>query len=520
MLEYIVKKINGVFEKHDVSEGKNEMPDIILHKSLKKNLDFFRNAMGDSDDIIIREFSAGKTSAAVIFTDGLINAALAESSIIKPLMLADVLDEGKVSAEIAEERLLSSCEIKKVFSASQAFGAFLCGDTLLMLDGENAALQIGTKGYVKRGTDTPQTDSVIRGPREAFIENLRTNTALLRRRIKSPSLTVETLSAGRQTKTKIAVVYLKNVANPKLIEEIKKRISKTDTDAILDSGYIQQFITDSPTSLFDTISGTEKPDIAAGKILEGRAAVIVDGSPFVLTAPMYFAESFQSPEDYYISPYAATWLRIVRYISFYISILALPVYVAITSFHHDLIPLSLLYTMAAAEAGTPFPAAAEAFIMTVVFEILKEAGVRLPKPVGQAVSIVGALVIGETAVSAGLIGAPIIIAVAITAVTAFVVPQMTNTIVILRFVLLLLASFTGGFGISIGLLATVIHLTALRSFGTPFFAPFAPMRPSDMKDAVVRAPLWALLTRPENLSRKNPIRQQYRNPFAEKEKSK
>ena len=262
-------------------------------------------------------------------------------------------------------------------------------------------------------------------------------------------------------------------------------------------------------SIFSTVSYTEKPDIAAGKILEGRVAVIVDGSPFVLTAPSLFVENFISPEDYYIAPIAATMIRFIRYLSYFISILCLPAYVAFTTFHQELIPTAFLYTMAAAEAGTPFPSFFEAFLMIVLFEILKESGVRLPKPVGQAVSIVGALVIGESTVSAGIIGAPMVIAVALTAVSAFVIPNQANTIVILRYVLLILGGTLGGFGIVMGLLAVYIHLSSLKSFGVPYLAPYAPLRTPDLKDSIVKMPVWAMLTRPTTFAHRNPRRQKF-----------
>ena len=507
MRDYLIKKLNGVFIKSDSPQSLSPLDETIpLSRNLDKNLKTIRKITEKSSDIIIREFKMGSRSAALIFTDGLVNTLAVDQTVMKTLMYGVEEEEPKDLKEVSE-KLLVSGEIEQASTLNELFDGFLSGNTAFLADGISGGLIINTKGYEKRSVDDPQTDSVIRGSREGFVENLRTNTALLRRRIKSPSLCVEKLRIGKETKTDIAVVFLQNVANEELIEEIKKRLSKIDIDGILDSGYLQYFLDDNPSSVFALIDSTEKPDIAAAKILEGRAAIIVDGSPFILTAPVYFSESFQSPEDYYIQPAAATMLRIIRYLSFFISILALPLYVALTTFHHELIPTSLLYTMAAAEAGTPFASFIEALMMTVVFEILKEAGVRLPKPVGQAVSIVGALVIGETAVSAGLIGAPMVIAVSITAVTAFVTPTQANTIVLLRYVLLVLAAVMGGFGITIGLLGILIHLLKLRSFGTPYLAPVAPLRISDLKDMVFLSSVRSRLTRPSYLSRKNPIRQ-------------
>lgn len=318
------------------------------------------------------------------------------------------------------------------------------------------------------------------------------------------------MRVGKQTNTDICIVYLKGVINPRLIKEIKRRLNRIDIDAILESGYIEQLIEDNPFTIFSTISNSEKPDAVAAKILEGRAAILVDGTPFVLSVPRVFIECFQSSEDYYSRPYYVSMIRMLRFLCFLISTLAPAVYVALTTFHQELIPTQMLFTMAAAREGIPFPAAVEASIMVITFEILKEAGVRLPRPVGQSISIVGALVIGESAVSAGLIGAPMVIVVAITAVSGFVIPAIGDAIVILRFIYLVLAATMGGVGILVGLLGTFIHLASLRSFGTPFLSPIAPLTASGLKDVFIRAPLWTMFIRPKTIVWRDSWRQKSR----------
>ena len=515
MLESFIKKLNDLSERRDDASTQSTLEkNIYISKSLKKNLAELKNMTGESSDVVFRSFCIGKTDAAIVYIDGLASAQEIEESVIKTLVYGVPAADWRPKDidEILESQLISS-EIKKTDLLNDLIDGFLMGDTALLIDGFRQGAVINTKGFQMRAITDPQTDSVIRGPREGFVENIRTNTALLRRKIRNTSFRFDSMETGRQTKTKIAIAYLNDVADPELIATVKKRISKIDTDAIIDSGYIEQYIEDSPLSIFSTISYTEKPDIAAGKILEGRAAIIVDGSPFVLTAPSLFVENFESPEDYYIGPVAATMIRLIRYLSYFISILVLPTYVAFTTFHQELIPTAFLYTMAAAEAGTPFPSFVEALLMIIVFEILKESGVRLPKPVGQAVSIVGALVIGESAVSAGIIGAPMVIAVAITAVSAFVIPNQANTIVILRYILLVLGATMGGFGIAIGLLALFIYLSNLKSFGVPFLAPYSPLRTPDLKDSLVRMPVWAMLTRPTTFAHRNPRRQKFSKPW-------
>ncbi|HEX3030424.1 MAG TPA: spore germination protein, partial [Clostridia bacterium] len=280
------------------------------------------------------------------------------------------------------------------------------------------------------------------------------------------------------------------------ISEIKIRLNRIHTDAVLESGYIEAFIEDAPFSIFSTVGNSEKPDTAAAKILEGRAAILVDGTPFVLTVPMLFIESFQSSEDYYSRPFYSSLVRAIRYLGYFITIIAPAAYVALTTFHQELIPTLLLFTVAAGHEGIPFTSVIEALIMIVIFEILREAGVRLPKPIGSAVSIVGALVIGESAVSAGLIGPIMVIVVALTAISSFVIPAQTDSASILRYFLLILAGLIGGFGIIMGVLLVFIHLASLRSFGTPYLSPIAPFVPTDMKDSFIRMSLRKMVTRP------------------------
>jgi spore germination protein KA len=298
--------------------------------------------------------------------------------------------------------MLSVGDIRESDDLMEAVDGCLAGDAVFFADGFHKALVISCKGYETRSITEPQTESVIRGPREGFTENLRTNTALLRRKIRNAALTMETTTLGKRTGTAICLAYLKGVASPTLIEEIKNRLKDIDTDSILESGYIEQYIEDAPFSVFATVGSTEKPDVAAAKILEGRAAILVDGTPFVLTAPMLFVENFQMAEDYYTRILFSSLVRIVRFSAYAISLLAPAIYVALTTFHQELIPTALLFTMIAAREGIPFPAVLEAGLMVVAFEILKEAGIgcKTRRPGHQ---IVGALIMGEAAVSAGLI---------------------------------------------------------------------------------------------------------------------
>ncbi len=376
----------------------------ILTTGLQNNLELLRQHLGPSQDLIFREFLIGNSlNAALVFLDGMVDRATVNESILQPLMYDTRLVTSRQSIthadlEALDKTLLAIGEVKKSSHLTDIVQDCLSGKAILLIDGYCQAVMINTQGWESRGITEPLTEAVVRGPREGFTENLRFNTTMLRRKIKNPALTLESVVLGRKTRTDISIAYIKGVANPKLIREIKERLKRIDTDAILESGYIEQFIEDNPFSPFSTVGNSEKPDVVAAKILEGRAAIFVDGTPFVLTVPMFFIEGFQTAEDYYSRPFYASIVRLLRFLAFFISVLGPALYVALSTFNQELIPTALLLTMASAREGIPFPAVLETLIMGVIFEILREAGVRLPRPVGQAISIVGALVIGDEAV--------------------------------------------------------------------------------------------------------------------------
>lgn len=498
-----------------------------LSVALAENLKRIQALLHNSNDLVVRRFSFGENSsidAALVYIDGLASASVINTNIIEPLMYQLGFVEKnetqlKKSFEEIKRTIISVGEVKDATTLQAAADGFISGDAALLIDGIAGALILNAKGWESRSVTEPATESVIRGPREGFTENLRTNTALIRRRIKSPALTTEMMVLGNKTRTPVCLAYISGVANEELLAEMKKRLKVIDTDAILESGYIEQFIEDAPFSVFSTMGYTEKPDVVAAKLLEGRVAILVDGTPFVLTAPMLFIESFQSAEDYYVRPIVMSMLRFVRFFAFVISVLAPALYVAVTTFHQELLPTNLLFTMVAAREDIPFPAVAEAAIMLLAFEILREAGIRLPRPVGQAMSIVGALIMGDAAVSAGLIGAPMVIVIAITAVSIFAIPTQSDSAAILRLIFLVMAGWLGGYGVVIALLAVIVHLAGLKSFGFSYLSPIAPLVSKDLKDAFVRFPLWKMRTRPNGMAKQDSTRQGNFVPVPLKENS-
>ncbi|WPC44369.1 spore germination protein [Clostridium sp. JS66] len=518
MFNYLYKKLKFIQLKspkvnNQTSEKKVLQPELSIN--LKDNLNTLKKILGSSNDIIYREFSFGskmQINAAIVFLEGMTEKATINELIIKPFMydsrlynLESELELGNIS--IIKNCMLSVGNVKQITSINEIVDGCLSGDTVFLMEGCSEALIIHSKGWETRGVEEPKTEVVVRGPREGFCETIATNMTLLRRKIKNTNLTFETMEIGTQTRTSVSIVYLKGIVNPKLIKEIKQRLNRINTDAILESGYIEQFIEDAPYSIFPTVGNSEKPDTAAAKILEGRAAILVDGTPFVLTMPMLFIEGFQSAEDYYSRTYFASLIRILRFLSFFISVLSPAAYVMLSTFHQELIPTTLLLTMASGREGVPFPAVMEAGLMILTFEILREAGVRLPRPVGQAVSIVGALVIGEAAVTAGLVSGLMVIVVALTAVSSFVVPVYTDVAAILRMIFLILGGALGIFGVGIGSLVVLVHIVSLKSFGTPYLSPLAPLSTEDLKDSFVRTHLRSMLTRPETIGWRNLKRQ-------------
>lgn len=508
MFRFISKKLRffSLINKNSEQCGSsgNSISEPLSH-DLQKNIEGIKNKLCNSSDIAVHEFNFGQTrklSGALVFIESMVNTDEIHENILRPLMYDALLLKNTESInysdmDMVRRNIISLTGSRKSEMLNDLTDSILTGAVVLLVDSSKEALAINCKKREMRNVEEPQTESVVRGPREGFNENAKISIALIRSKIKDTNLCVENFKIGERSKTEVYLAYLKNITNAKLIEEVKLRLKRIKVDAVLESGYIEQYIEDSPYSIFPTVSNSEKPDKVVAKILEGRVAIVVDGTPFVLAVPMIFLSSFQSAEDYYSRPFLSGILRIIRFLSYMISILAPATYVALTVFHQELIPTQLLISIASGREKVPYPAILEAFLMLLTFDILREAGVRLPRPVGQTVSIVGALVLGQAAVEAGLISPLMVIVVAITAISSFVVPPQIDSGTVLRYIYLILAGFLGGFGIIMGLLVTLVHLASLRSFGTPYLWPIAPLDLSGFKDVFIRMPLWTMIKRPK-----------------------
>ncbi|MEW9671865.1 spore germination protein [Ammoniphilus sp. 3BR4] len=514
MLLGMFKTIRKIFKSNSIPNNQHIKKKTPLQTNLQENIRIIMEVIGNSPDVVIREFGIGKKKSikiALVFTEGLSDAQSVNQFIMESLMLD--IPESDVNLDHSSENfnfqllkeLLPVGNIKDVSDFETLLPSILSGDAAILLDGYSQGLLIGLKGWEDRGVQEPSSQTVIRGPKEGFSENIRTNTALVRRKIKDPNLWLENLTIGRVTQTAVNIMYIQGIANGKVIEEVRKRLTRIEIDSILESGYIEELIQDETYTVFPTVFHTERPDVIAAGLLEGRIAIFVDGTPFVLLIPVIFPQFFSAAEDYYQRFDIATLLRLLRYFAGFIALLGPSFYIAITTFHQEMLPPGLLFSLMAQREGVPFPAFIEALLMEVTFELLREAGIRMPRAVGQAVSIVGALVIGQAAVEAGIISAAMVIVVSITAISSFIIPayNMAISFRILRFGMMGLAASFGLLGIIVGIIVVIQHLCRLRSFGVPYMAPFGPVVMADQKDSIIRVPWWGMFSRPRFVSQKN-----------------
>ena len=486
-----------------------------LHISLKMNIQKVKEITGNSDDIIIREIQigkAGKLEVAMIYTDGLVDQSSSQNFILETLMLnvkrTDLEDIQLFNGnplQYIKNRILTVSGLTEITDYEALFTSLLSGSVILLFEGQTMGFDVSMNGGKELGVTEVTSEPTVRGPKESLTENIRTNTSLIRRKINNPKLWFETKRIGSVTKTKVSIGYINGIANDEVLEGIRARLERIEVDGILEAGYIEEFIQDETYSPFPTVFITERPDVIAANLLEGRIVLLIDGTPQAMIVPALFVQFFQTADDYYARADISTLIRMLRFLGFFIALLVPSLYIAITTFHQELLPTPLLISLAAQREGVPFPAFVEAFLMEIVFEILREAGLRMPRAVGQALSIVGTLVIGTAAVEAGIVSAAMVIVVAITAISSFAVSSynLSMSVRMLRFPFMALAASFGLFGIVLGLIALVLHLCSLRSFGIPYMSPFAPFIKEDQKDAIFRFPHWALSSRPRLINQNN-----------------
>lgn len=472
---------------------------------LRRSEEMFKAIFRDCSDVVFRTLRLGHTDGMMIFLDGIVNTAEIQENALRPLLF-NFVEQGKpVTPEAIEMSGISISQVAQIDTVKRGVEAILAGSVLLLLDGQTHALGLSAKGGTRRSVEEPGTEASIRGPREGFTESLRTNTALLRNKIKSDKLKTVPYTIGEVTQTNVVLCYLDGICDQSVLDEAKKRLEAIKIDGVLESGYIEELIEDEPYSPFPQMQYTERPDTVAGQLLEGRFAIFVDGTPFVLIAPATFWQMMQASEDYYERYLISNLIRWLRYTFAFIALYLPSLYIAVTTFHQDMLPTNLLLSVATARESIPFPALVEALLMEIAFEALREAGIRLPKTIGQAVSILGALVIGQAAVQAGIVSAPMVIIVSLTGIASFTIPRynMAISFRMLRFGLMFMAGAFGLFGIVIGTMWIGIHLCHLRSFGVPYMSGTAPFNKGALRDIFFRQPWWGMVRRPGSIGHRD-----------------
>lgn len=491
-----------------------EPPD--LSAQVEQNLQRLKTELDaeTNSDVVIREFQLAFPSprkAFVVYIDGLADRTTVSRDILEPLMLLAKLNpaaaQGNLLAAV-EERLAPGAATSRASTLGGALGLVLTGMTALFLDGSREALLIESKGWEKRGIERPQEEPGVRGPQDAFTETLRVNTALIRRRLRTPKLTVENLQVGQLSRTDVALIYLRELTNPKLVEEVRRRLRGISIDLVESSGTIEQLIQDQPASLFTQVLTTERPDRVAGFLAEGYVAILVDTAPFALVVPTTFTTFFHASEDYYVRWPFATFVRVIRMGAVFLALFLPAFYVAATTYHQSMIPTALLLAITASRENVPFPIPFEVVFMEFSFELVREAGIRIPTLIGPTIGIVGALILGQAAVAANLVSPILVVMVAVTALGSFTIPNYSAsfTIRIIRFFMILAAAMLGFYGMAVGVFLLILHLGALQNFGVPYMSPVGPYRPG-APDILIRGPLYKMEARPAFLRPQNPERQ-------------
>lgn len=478
-----------------------------LFDNLDDNELVIKEIFSNCTDLVIRKFQAfGTISCMAVYLDVLIDAKVWDDGLLEPLMKQEsvAFDSPSQLFDLFTYKLSSIVQPGKVEGLNEIAQCIVMGNVVIFIESFNEAISFKIKDKLHRQLEEPSTEAVIRGPRLGFIEKLEINMALIRHQIRTPQLKMERMSIGRISQTDVTITYIENMAPQNVIDEIKKRLSGIDMDSVLESGYIEEMISDHTYSPFPVMQTTQRPDLVAASLVEGKVAILVDGTPMALIAPVTFWYGFQTVEDYYMNFIFATMLRWLRYLFAFLAWALPSIYVAVTTFHQEMIPTSLALSLAAAREVVPFPGMVETLIMEVTFEALREAGVRLPRPVGQTISIVGALVIGQAAVQAGIISAPIIIVVSLTGIASFLIPHpsMSQAISILRFPMVISAGMFGLYGVGAAMIAILIHVNNLSSFGIPYLKPLAPFEKSGILDILVRAPWRVMRKRQQYIQQK------------------
>lgn len=471
-----------------------------VRKSAVENGDIIKRVFLDVFDILVRESSVSGRKIVFANCDGLTSSERIAEAVIKPVLnLKAPLPEE--AADYLIENVLFSTELSKEKSLDKAILCILRGCAVVFIDGESECVCIGVQRYPERSVDEPDTDVQERGSREGFVENIKTNITLVRRRLCTVNFKVQTTEVGKTGKTRVAICFMKGKVSEETLREVKKRISETELDTVYDAAYLRRALDTRRKSMFTMVGFTERPDTFCAKLNEGKVGVIVDGTPFALIVPILFIENFHELDDYANRPYFASFIRIIRITAFLISVFLPGMFVSVCLFHQELLPDDILYSIVVMESNTLFDITTEALIIHFIYEFVREAGIRMPKAVGHAVSIVGALVIGDAAVSAGLIGAPMLIVVALSAITSLVVSRLYEPTAVLRMAFIVIGGLAGLYGIMLGAALLIMSLSSMSDYGVFYLSPLTPYSVSLWRDTFLRADSKTLSARLFNINR-------------------
>ncbi len=460
---------------------------------IRRDKAFFEQRFTNAMDFMLRDMDLGGVKAALLALDGLVSKQIITLSILNPLLAARPPKDPRARLSYIEEQVLGSMEQKRERSLDTLLTLLMSGFAILLVEGCGDALVFGVQGFETRGPEEPQNEVMQRGAKDGFTESYQNNIAMIRRRMKTTALKFEKAQVGSESHTPLALCYLEGVASPEIVAGVREKLRACDLETALGAGYLAGYL--ERRGLFSGVGQTERPDVVCGKIAEGRVAVLVEGTPSVLLVPFLFVENFQTMDDYLTRPFYAAFIRWLKYFAFFVSAFLPGLYVAIAAHHPELLPESLMLKIAGEEMRTPFPVFLETLLLYFLYEILREAGLRAPKSLGSTVSIVGGLVIGETAVEAGVVSAPSLMTVALTAVAGYAVSRLYEPLSLLRLVFLILGGIFGVWGVTIGLTLVLLDLSATGSFGVPLLSPVSPFRARLVwRDVAAREP-WKQLSK-------------------------
>lgn len=454
-----------------------------------------KTTLNESSDFAYRYYKNKEQTIGLIFIKSIIDQSLLSSAIYYPLQTY----EGDFSINDIKDKIIKCADVKEI-EESEIVSEMLDGKVVLITNFSKIVIAVDLYKFPERVPSEPPTSPVLQGPREGFVEDIQTNITLIRRRLKTENLVLKTLKIGSQSQTKVIVTYLKGIANKNIVDEVVKKLKAIEIDGIIDSYYILTYLEKRPNSIFKQIGNAEKPDIVVSKMLEGKVAIIVDNSPIVLTVPFILIEDLQSANDYYTNHHYSSFVRVIRLLGLLIAMISPGFYLSLQIYHYNIIPLNFLITIADTTQGLPFTPFLEILFIFLLFQILYEVSLRLPSYLGLATSVVGALILGDTGVKAGLISPPGVIIVALSKIALYTIPEQSSQITLLQLIFIVLGGSLGLVGIVTGLVYFVNYLNSIDSYQTPYLAPYSPRVPKDLKDALLTSNVIDMEERPRSFS--------------------